>query len=207
MERLENNMQLLKKEQGATSIFVMILMVVLIVFGLAALTTSLASLKLSNKNSLWTKEYYLLESKAEEYVAKIDQRLIKAEKVARDVATAKDQFNNEYYNNVLTNIQKLAEEVNDIEVYIEDAHFEEWIAEGSKSINLSFIVKESKEAYPKNITVDMEILLPDYDVLTNMNQSRFKINRWQEWQNAFEYDQDINFENPNFENPEFEDLE
>lgn len=55
MTRIKNN-------QGATSVLVVVMMVVLIVFGLAVLTTSLANLRLADKKKQWLSEYYNLES-------------------------------------------------------------------------------------------------------------------------------------------------
>jgi hypothetical protein len=55
------------------------MMVVLVVFGLAALTTSLAAMRLTEKAGEWTGEFYSLEAKAEGIVSEIDKLLYDAE--------------------------------------------------------------------------------------------------------------------------------
>lgn len=180
----------LKKENGATSIFVIILMVVLIVFGLAALTTSLASLKLSNKNTIWVKEYYLLEGEAESYLAMIDSTLKTAAKEAVVESNGNlNEYINLYYNKTWSMLDELSRYTSEIKVFRD-------------SNRVTFTVREDKEAFPKNISVVLQIIEPS----TEDNQY-YKILQWKEWQNQFEYDQDINFEDPNFENPNFEELE
>jgi hypothetical protein len=191
-----NNMAFIKlhirKEEGATSIFVITLMVVLIVFGLAALTTSLASLKLSNKNTLWIKEYYALEGEAERLLSIIDGTLIGVADEAKSASNEnKDQYVDIYYEKVWSNLFKLSEAFPEIHILKEKNQ-------------VTYTVKEKKDAYPKNITVVLDILEPSTNN-TETNHQRFAILQWKEWQNQFEYDQDIDFENPNFENPNFKE--
>ena len=66
-------------KKGASSVLVILMMVVLIVFGLAALTTSMAAMRLGDKSNDWTGEYYELEAKAEEFLFEIDGLLVQAE--------------------------------------------------------------------------------------------------------------------------------
>ena len=65
--------------KGASSVLIILMMVVLIVFGLAALTTSLAAMRLGDKANDWTGEYYELEATAEEFLFKVDGLLVQAE--------------------------------------------------------------------------------------------------------------------------------
>lgn len=182
----------IKQEEGATSIFVIILMVVLIVFGLAALTTSLASLKLSNKNTLWIKEYYALEGEAERLLSVIDDALIDATDKAKSTSDGnREQYLDIYNEKVWSSLFELSETYPEIQIFTEQNY-------------VTYTVKEKKDAYPKNITVVLNILEPPTDN-PEKNHQRFAILQWKEWQNQFEYDQDIDFENPNFENPNFEE--
>ncbi len=66
-------------KQGASSVLIILMMVVLVVFGLAALTTSMAAMRLAEKSNEWTKEYYLLEEKAENSLFHLDSILYDAE--------------------------------------------------------------------------------------------------------------------------------
>ena len=74
---MQKNLPFNKK--GASSVLIILMMVVLIVFGLAALTTSLAAMRLGNKSNDWTGEYYELEASAEEFLFNLDGVLIQAE--------------------------------------------------------------------------------------------------------------------------------
>ncbi|MBC7959187.1 MAG: hypothetical protein H7X94_04895 [Vallitaleaceae bacterium] len=234
---------MLKDQKGATSIFVMIFMVVLLVFGLAALTTSLASLKLADKNHNWSKEYYALEANAEVTVAAIDGILYAAEVTAREYVLTKQYLNssgtfleNENQSDILKQWQ-LKNQVMDQEafleqllqfVYVNRAYnalkdyvqmdetltFKEWEVSDLSTFEINFSVKEEKSAYPKILDASLSILLPNYDL--NLGEDgaisgfrmaeplkRYQITQWKEWQSAFEYADDINFENPEFEDPDF----
>lgn len=68
--------------KGASSVLIILMMVVLIVFGLAALTTSMAAMRLGDKANDWTGEYYKLEATAEEFLFNVDSLLIQAERDA-----------------------------------------------------------------------------------------------------------------------------
>lgn len=61
--------------RGATSVLIMIMMIILMIFGLAALTTSAASRKLAQKNAGWLKEYYALQGEAEIAYARLVETL------------------------------------------------------------------------------------------------------------------------------------
>ena len=65
--------------KGASSVLVILMMVVLVLFGLSALTAGLSSLRLTEKSGIWAGEYYLLEGEAETRVAEIDGILHRAE--------------------------------------------------------------------------------------------------------------------------------
>ena len=65
--------------RGASSVLVILMMVVLALFGLSALTASLATVRLTEKSGNWAGEYYLLEADAETVVARLDKVLFAAE--------------------------------------------------------------------------------------------------------------------------------
>ena len=64
--------KLLVSKKGASSVLVILLLLVLVVFGIAALTTSLSGLRLGQKVSDWSAEYYGAEGAAAHRWAQID---------------------------------------------------------------------------------------------------------------------------------------
>lgn len=72
---MKNIKTLLKSNRGATSVLIMVMMIILMVFGLAALTTSAVSKKLAQKNATWLKEYYQLRGQAEKFRMELEDGL------------------------------------------------------------------------------------------------------------------------------------
>jgi Tfp pilus assembly protein PilX len=64
---------IIASKKGASSILVILLLVVLMVFGVAALTTALSSMRLSQKVTEWNAQYYEAEAIAWERFAEIDR--------------------------------------------------------------------------------------------------------------------------------------
>lgn len=60
-------------EKGASSIMVVLLLVVLLVFGIAALTTALSNARLGQKVDDWDDKYYAAEKEANVDYAEIDK--------------------------------------------------------------------------------------------------------------------------------------
>lgn len=77
-------------KKGASSVLVILMMVVLTLFGLSALTASLATVRLTEKAGVWTEEFYLLEAQAEAIVAQLDGILYDAETRAVDYMEEKE---------------------------------------------------------------------------------------------------------------------
>lgn len=65
--------KVLRSSKGASSILVIMLLVVLLVFGIAALTTALSSMRLTQKVTDWNAQYYAAEAEAWERCAQIDR--------------------------------------------------------------------------------------------------------------------------------------
>ena len=63
----------LRGEKGASSVMVVLLLVALLVFGIAALTTALSSARLGQKVSEWNTAYYAADAQANERLAEIDK--------------------------------------------------------------------------------------------------------------------------------------
>ena len=56
----------LNRERGSSSVLVIMIMLLLITFGVLAMMSSYSNLKIARKQAQWTKDFYQLESIAEE---------------------------------------------------------------------------------------------------------------------------------------------
>ena len=70
--------QYLKSKKGSSSVLVILIVLVLVVFGTLALMSSYADLKLSRKSGDWTRHFYALDSKGELLLESIDSLLHEA---------------------------------------------------------------------------------------------------------------------------------
>lgn len=70
--------KMLGSKRGASSIMVMLMLVVLVVFGIAALTTALSNIRLGQKVVDWNENYYTAEGIANERYAVIDDAVRQA---------------------------------------------------------------------------------------------------------------------------------
>lgn len=65
----------IKSEHGSSSVLVVMMMTVLLVFGLAIFSTALTNRKLVDKKTQWIVEYYQVENVAMQAVSAVYQRL------------------------------------------------------------------------------------------------------------------------------------
>ncbi len=84
----------LTNRNGASSVLIILMMVVLVVFGLAALTTSMAAMRLTDKTTNWTGEYYALEKEAGKFLFDLDGILYAAESEAIRYIEEENYLNN-----------------------------------------------------------------------------------------------------------------
>lgn len=70
---------MLRNNKGAASVLVIVMMLVLVVFGLAMVTTALAQSRLSDSHETWVIDYYELEQEAQMMIADIDRILYQTE--------------------------------------------------------------------------------------------------------------------------------
>lgn len=157
-------------KRGATSVLIIMLMVVLMVFGLTILTTALSNKTLSEKKQTWLMDYYLLEGKAAEKLAEIDLLL---QRLKEDAVTNES-------NDRLTTYQS------SIENLMEDGY-------------ISFTVFEEGQDYNKSIRVDLQVILNKNDIsdLEFIESSNYEIIRYIQEQELFDYE-DIEYGNPFF---------
>lgn len=82
----------MKSTKGASSVLVILMMVVLIALGLAALTTSLAAMRLGDKSGEWNRQFYLLDAKAGMDLATIDGYIAAADIEAKEYLEGTNEF-------------------------------------------------------------------------------------------------------------------
>lgn len=112
----------LKKRKGASTVLVMFMVIVLVIFGLFTIVSANVNYKLSKKSSTWNSSYYLLDKKAEEQLATVDKILFYAEHDAvkftidkcvtyegeLDEVALYTLMNDRYKSNVLEKLNELA---------------------------------------------------------------------------------------------------
>lgn len=210
----------LKNERGASSILVIIMMVVLLVFGLAILTTSLSNLRLSERKKDWLNEYYLLEGQVVAEVAAYDHLLIEAETEAKLYMESQG-----YLEDYLINQSFITDDMMDLFYYeqyallatskieaalsnkedVKLSEVNEFSWENSFQTQgavpfqtLTFSTKLADSSYDKHIQVTMAILAPTKNNRTEDFQllERYIITQHTQQQEAFKYDDAIDFGNP-----------
>jgi len=73
----------LNNEDGATSVLIIFMMIVLVALGVFAITSADVNIKLSKKAAGWSEKFYALESMGSQYVGEVDAALATAEAEAK----------------------------------------------------------------------------------------------------------------------------
>jgi len=76
-------------EEGATSVLIIFMMIVLVTLGAFAITSANVNIKFSNKAVSWHDKYYILDSAGEQYSMQLDYALALAEAATVDYIHAK----------------------------------------------------------------------------------------------------------------------
>ncbi len=208
---------ILKDTRGASSILVIIMMVVLLVFGLAVLTTSLSNVRLGERKRAWLTEYYALEGVSESEMSKIDGLLLQAEASARAYIETDDYMDDYMTDGPLSTSLKqqifalayndtMGELISDSIAGQEDASLYlatpdiEAITNGASidASRLNFSVALPKSNYDKHLQLTMELLAANPDNVTEDFRliNRYLVIRHTQQQQAFEYDESIDFDDP-----------
>lgn len=157
-------------KNGATSVLIIMLMVVLMVFGLTILTTTLSNQSLSEKKQMWLVDYYTLEGEVALRLADIDHQIqsIKEETVKE---MTKDRL--EIFKNKLSKLEL------------------------DEDFSISFDVTEENDDYNKYIEVKLMLNMPDNNYTDEefLMFSNYEIVKHSEVQDLFEYE-DIKFGDP-----------
>jgi sulfur relay (sulfurtransferase) DsrC/TusE family protein len=123
LKRLDN--------KGATSVLIILLMVVLMVFGLTILTTTLSNKSLSEKKQVWLKDYYQLEADVALKLAEVDKQLDELKQEAK-----------------LGNLDL-------VEVYQEKLEIQEY----NNRYYMNFDISEQSGDYLKHIMVELQLII------------------------------------------------
>lgn len=110
--------RLMKSNKGASSVLVILLLVVLVVFGVAALTTALSNVRLGQKVVDWNDKYYAAEAQANEMYAQIDGVVKPAQLASRvlsslpldSIASSVDELGFEVESEIIETIIDFGEE-------------------------------------------------------------------------------------------------
>ena len=125
LKRLDN--------KGATSVLIILLMVVLMVFGLTILTTTLSNKSLSDKKQVWLEDYYALEADVAVKLAEVDHQLDDLKQEAK-----------------LDNLDL-------VEVYQENLDIQEL----NGQYYIYFDISEPSGDYLKHIMVELQLIIDD----------------------------------------------
>lgn len=214
-QRLLRN--IVRDEQGSSSILVIILMVVLMVFGLAVLTTSLSNLRLAEKKRDWLQGYYDVEAHVETRLALIDQLLLEAEAAAMNYMDSGMHIDDYMLDEPLNADESdlvyqvvymdMANEMilehiagdTDATLTVNSVDMDELFMGGSLEASiLEFDTTLSDTEYPKHITVTLAIEPPMPETTDGDGRlfRRFSISKYLEWQEPFEYEDGFDFDDP-----------
>jgi hypothetical protein len=165
-------MKVLKNQRGSTSVLVIILMVVLIVFGLAIFTTSLSSVRLANKKTQWTQSYYALEKESAHALASIDQLTKDIYQSIEDKAL------------LVSSIESLLS-INTGELVITNQYTDKY------DFEVNFNIDSIDNLKSKHIEVVLGIISPE-----KRTSTQFDLLVYEQWQDDFEF-----YNLPGFEDP------
>lgn len=169
-----------QRRKGATSILVIVMMVVLIVLGLAILTTSLSGVRLAQKKQLWLQSYYKLELDSAIALATIDG-------IVQDARVASP-----------TKIDARTKLIEQQVAKAFDPQTIKWGAIIDNTRELNLVISSKKESPPKHITLQLLISLE-----AGAEQSPISLVSYKQWQDAFEFKNLPGFDDPLTETPVF----
>lgn len=198
-------MRVLKNEQGSTSVLIIILMIVLMAFGVAALTTAHAGLRLTERNSVFVQDDYALEVAA----VQVKYDLLTLMDENREMALylrdgSIEDFYVELYEATIDSIMEYAVEHEGFQMvgYEWDIFVSELT--GGTRIGTFHYQIASEEKEDKFYIVELDIHLPDYEGELSASEILVPA-RWQLVVGSVgEVNEDIFFEDP-FEDPFSED--
>jgi len=186
----------IKNEQGSTSVLIVVMMIVLMAFGMAALTTSYASYRMALKNSTFGDEYNQLDSKATqvEYDILIMMETlslqIRQQSATLDKKDYHDFMNKKGSEAILAYVQRSQNSLVDA-AYEQDDINSDTSNQGQIG-TLRYTISLDGEQ-PKNLTVKLNILAPPLLGYTSYKDF-IEVVEWYEWQEGVEGSGEIFFD-------------
>ena len=159
----------INNKKGITSVFVVLLTLVLLLFGVGVLTITRSNENLAQRKQGWINEYYSLEGQMAEEFSKLYRDLKTIQKNLEGSNNFLEDYKHEIQNNYAISIEK-------------DRHY----------IHLE--VPEKGDHY---LRAKLEIIMPKFNLSFDefFQASPLKLVSYQEKQGVFDYE-DIPFENP-----------
>lgn len=189
---MDDNKQYLKNESGAASVLVVVMMLVLVVFGLAMITTSLAQFRLSQNHEKFIDDHYDLESMVQDKIYNIDQILYEAEvstvtyfsnmeiadETYEGLVMNHFDYNDEFIYTYETDDEK-TEYINEIFTGVYEEVFTDSLyalADSDETISVEYIetdelsgmtvvrisIASEGATYQKYLNVTLELMMPEY---------------------------------------------
>lgn len=186
-------MKKLFSERGAALVLVIFLMVVLVSFGILAMTSAAANRRLSAKTLDWRTDYYALDAQAADIVHEIDGLLLEAELHARESLGSGPLLHQDFAWDYLEQAREkltgyMAESA---EVILHEVDSDEYML-----LEVTIEAAEKTEIGQKYLTVQLAVFPPEYIFPTSNAQDarrapdalRYRTVMWQQWQQDFDYE-------------------
>lgn len=202
----------LSNQKGSTSVLIIILMIVLMAFGMAALTTSYAGYRLASKNVEFNRKSYELEASALQTKYDILKLIVTT---SEDMKQEKeDNSNSEIYYEMLfdeLNI-RLIDYIESHQDQISESAYERdefsQQIKGSGKIRLGTFkyTVSSQDEEAKHLSVKLDLFEPTSEEVPSLDTLVTTL-EWYEWQEGIgEVNEDIFFDDP-FEENDFESFD
>lgn len=137
-----------KKREGASTVLVLFMVVVLVTLGFFTIVSASLNYRLSLKASKWNKDYYALDSQGEALAAKIDDALYNAE---QDAVTYVMDY--EYKKNSTDKISLEAHQINKTLYSGNDENVYKVLNNTYKYLAKEYLIPVSEEYYSEIVTL------------------------------------------------------
>lgn len=186
----------IRSESGSTSVLIVILMIVLMAFGMAALTTSYASYKMATRNSAFGDEYNQMENSAVQVEYDV-LRII--ENMSLQIRTDSKVLDKNTYNEYMSVYGSTAilNYLRNTEANLFDAAYEQdeigTIVDSKMRIGTLRYTISVDGTHPKNLTVKLNIFAPPLLGYTSFKEY-IEVVEWYEWQESVLSETEIEFD-------------
>jgi hypothetical protein len=193
-----------RREKGAASVLVVFMMILLVTFGSMALSMGLANNRLGLLSTAWMQDYYAMDDRATAQLLELDRALNAAEITAQAalLSGGTADFAEVYAAVARQNAAELAP-VQDWTIRETDTPEEATDAISSPLFIVAWAIPDelqtAERAQDKYLLVEIAVYTPAYQLtpgggwVRDESARRFAIQKWQEWQEAFELKDVIEF--------------